>query len=247
MTLSEALLARVAEQIGRDGPDAPVRWTAKDCILYALSVGARPPEDLAFVYERYGPIVLPTMVARFAVAPLRELVADFAKAGYQTLMFATEVTVAGPLDPAGFAVCSSAVTGWRNRGKHLIVTLATTGSAGQQAPSFQVRHELWVRDAAIDGADEYPASAAGSSPPAPAESDVRSWSSDIRPEQYALFRLQEDFEGPRPPDIHIDPEYAHAAGLDRPTLIGECLLGFGYRAVLASYGAPTGSVFIRIR
>src|SRR3546814_587423 len=35
-------------------------WNEKDVMLYALGVGARPPEDLDFLYEGLGPVVLPT-------------------------------------------------------------------------------------------------------------------------------------------------------------------------------------------
>ena len=40
-------------------------WTAKDVMLYALGVGAKPEHDLDYVYEGKGPRVLPT----YAVIP----------------------------------------------------------------------------------------------------------------------------------------------------------------------------------
>ena len=42
-----------------------VSWRAKDTMLYALGVGAKPAEELDFLYEGRGPLVLPT----FAVIP----------------------------------------------------------------------------------------------------------------------------------------------------------------------------------
>ena len=35
-------------------------WTAKDVMLYALGVGAKPEDELEYVFEGKGPKVLPT-------------------------------------------------------------------------------------------------------------------------------------------------------------------------------------------
>src|SRR3546814_19877130 len=49
-----------SDLVGLELPPVAASWNDKDVMLYALGVGARPPEDLDYLYERRGPVVLPT-------------------------------------------------------------------------------------------------------------------------------------------------------------------------------------------
>ena len=51
--------------VGFTTDPTPVSWDDKDVLLYACGVGARPQEELDFLYEGRGPRVLPT----YAVVP----------------------------------------------------------------------------------------------------------------------------------------------------------------------------------
>nr|NIR25876.1 3-alpha,7-alpha,12-alpha-trihydroxy-5-beta-cholest-24-enoyl-CoA hydratase [Gammaproteobacteria bacterium] len=54
-----------ADLVGLATDPVDVSWSEKDVMLYALAVGAKPDQELDFVYEARGPKVLPT----FAVIP----------------------------------------------------------------------------------------------------------------------------------------------------------------------------------
>ena len=49
-----------SDLVGTKGDPVPYSWDSKDAMLYALGVGARPYEDLNFLFEGKGPKVLPT-------------------------------------------------------------------------------------------------------------------------------------------------------------------------------------------
>jgi acyl dehydratase len=241
--VSALLRRRLNERLAESARAKTLRWEPADCILYALSVGARPPAELDLVYERYGPVVLPTMATRFANAPLEEVVRELARDYPSTLMFASTVTCWRPLPSSGTVDITASVTRCLNRGRHLVVSLSVTGWAESTAPLSEVQYEIWVRAAAAAGNAEYEDSEPEVSPSA----GDREWRAQIRPEQNALFRLQEDLGPSRPPDIHIDPEYAQQAGLERPSLFGECLTGFVGRAVRDTYDLPPGPLSLRTR
>ena len=46
--------------VGTALAETTFRWTETDVILYALGVGARPPDELQLLDEHCGPAVLPT-------------------------------------------------------------------------------------------------------------------------------------------------------------------------------------------
>ena len=66
-------------------------WTLKDTLLYALAVGARPSRELPFVYERYGPKVLPTFATRLAKEALEDFGTHLMRAGLTTVLYSTSV------------------------------------------------------------------------------------------------------------------------------------------------------------
>lgn len=50
-----------ADLVGVELEPTTVSWTPADALLYAVGVGARPPDELDFLYEKQGPMVLPTV------------------------------------------------------------------------------------------------------------------------------------------------------------------------------------------
>ena len=53
------------ELVGTKFEPVQISWTQKDTMLYALGVGSKPADELDFIYEGKGPLVLPT----YAVIP----------------------------------------------------------------------------------------------------------------------------------------------------------------------------------
>ena len=52
--------------VGKEFDPMPVSWDSNATQLYAVATGAKPPEELDFLYEGRGPKVLPT----FGVVPV---------------------------------------------------------------------------------------------------------------------------------------------------------------------------------
>lgn len=65
-----------ASLVGTEFEPSTFNWARRDCVIYALGVGARPEDDLDFVYEGQGPVVLPTYAVIPGMAVLRGRFAD---------------------------------------------------------------------------------------------------------------------------------------------------------------------------
>jgi hypothetical protein len=204
-------------------------WGLKDVLLYAIAVGARPPDELPYVYEKLGPRVLPTFGTRLAGAALQEFGTILMDAQFATVLYSTQLTSHRALPPE----CSAATTtarfvGHRNAGRHLLVDLevSTSDTAG---PLTTVLHTIWIRGEAVPG--EPDSTQKQDSAP---EGEQPVIVDQVRPEQYVIWRLQErlSLSDPYPDELHIDPEFTEANGIGRPFITGECTLGFACRAAL---------------
>lgn len=197
-------------------------WSDRDVILYALSVGARLPGDLAYLYERDGPVVaatFPLAGTALAFAPMVDALGIDLKA----LLHASQsVELRRAPTPAGRATVTRRVTGVWDKGSAAIVDVedAIEDDAG---PLAVARSSWWVAGAGGFGGER------GTRParePLPSGAGGSAFPPDLRatiatsPEQAALHRLV----GDRNP-VHIDPELARAAGQSRPFLHGLCTLG----------------------
>src|SRR4051794_35346607 len=212
---------------------APVTttWTRDLVILYHLGLGAGdPPTDqreLRYVYE---PVlhVLPTFssllasdaMRKAAVAPGLDYAATSMVQGSQ------EVEVLAPVPPEGEAVSTARVEAVFDKGNAALVVLAAETALADGALLARNRLTLFIRGAGGFGGDGGPTSAgqavSTSSGGAMTEIVVQTL-----PQQAAMFRLA----GDRTP-LHIDPAFARAAGLVRPTLPGLCTWGMVCKAVV---------------
>jgi hypothetical protein len=211
-------------------------WTLKDTLLYALAVGARPSRELPFVYERYGPKVLPTFATRLAKEALEDFGTHLMRAGLTTVLYSTSVESTEGLRPeCGDATTAARVGDLRNAGRHLLVDLIAATTIESRSVASIV-HTIWVRDAAIDGLPSIDAASGAS-----AQAESFRFEDEVRDEQYALWRLQENLSLDRqfPDELHIDPEYTQQHGFGAPFITGECTLGFAGRAILRWAGENT--------
>ena len=211
-------------------------WTLKDTLLYALAVGARPSRELPFVYERYGPKILSTFATRLAKVALEDFGTYLMRAGFTTVLYSTSVESYESLTPeCGEATTAAKVGALRNAGRHLLVELLAATTIDDRSVASIV-HTIWVRDSAIEGLPSNEASAI-----APDRAEIFRFEDEVRDEQYALWRLQENLslDRPFPDELHIDPEYTEQHGFGPPFITGECTLGFAGRAVLRWAGEDT--------
>jgi acyl dehydratase len=205
-------------------------WNSKDCLLYALGVGAGvlDPTDfeLEFTTENSQDVtqrVLPTFpVVVAGGAGVFGRIGSFNPAllvhGEQSVELHAPVPVAGTVESV------TTITGIYDKGSGAVVATSTvaadkaTGKAlWTTTSSGFIRGEGgWGGERGPSGVVSFPER----------EPDYRV-SYPTRPDQALLYRLS----GDRNP-LHSDPKFAAMGGFDRPILHGLCTFGFTGRALL---------------
>lgn len=210
--------------IGTRLPAITYSWGPDQTILYALGVGARPPEDLAYLDETRGPSVVPTfaLIANWwAVRDVRSVL----DTGPAPMVHASQsLELLRPVQAAGEVQVEAVVAAVWDKGRSSIVELATTGSDAD-GPLFRTRSATMVLGVGGWGGERGPS---GGSTEEDGEPDA-SFDDRVQPEQAAIYRLS----GDRNP-LHINPDSARRAGFDDVFLHGLCTLGFAARALVAT-------------
>lgn len=217
LPLNNNLLGHVFESV-------PVSWDHKDAILYALGVGAKPADELEFVFEGRGPKVLPT----FAVIPGGRGMLT----AMQNIDLRLEMLLHGeqafrlkrPIPPrAKGKVFGKIVEVW-DKGKAAIIGIESTleDADGVLLTTYA---SLFVRGAGGFGGERGPSTEGKNAVPERAPDHVISQTPLL--EQGAIYRLSGDWN-----PIHIDPEFAKLGGFDAPFMHGLCTYGFVGRAAL---------------
>ena len=215
-----------ADLVGTTFEPVVTSWDTKDVQLYALGVGARPPDDLDFLFEGRGPKVLPT----FGVIPGMTAMAGLigvVEIDPVTLLHGEQaITCHREIPPSATARTTGRIAEVWDKGKAAVVTVeGTTEDDG--GPLFTTRATLFLRGAGGFGGERGPSTADRNLPPERDPDHVVEH--ETRAEQAAVYRLS----GDRNP-LHIDPEFARMAGFEEPFLHGLCTYGFVGRAVLGS-------------
>lgn len=217
MGLSDAL-------IGTKLPAVSYSWGPDETILYALGVGARPPEELRYLDEARGPRVIPTfaLIANWwAVKDLR----SYLDSGSAPMVHASQcLKMLRPIPPAGEVMVNAQVAAVWDKGRHSLVEVDATG-VDADGPLFRTRSATMVLGTGGWGGERGPSG----DPPTVDTEPVHRVDDYVRPEQAAIYRLS----GDRNP-LHIDPDAARGAGFDDVFLHGLCTLGFAARALIAT-------------
>lgn len=207
-------------------------WTSKDCLLYALGVGAGsadPLDELALTTENTEGVtqqVLPTMAVVLrprSSSPLPIGTFDPAKLVHaeQRVTWHRLIPVAGELES------TTEVVGVHDKGNGALVITQTEarlvddGVAGEAL--FTSVSSAYIRDEGGWGGDRGP-SGTVAFPERPPDHEL---DEPTRPDQALLYRLS----GDRNP-LHSDPSFAARGGFDRPILHGLCTYGVAGRALL---------------
>jgi acyl dehydratase len=212
--------------IGTRLPGATHEWSVDDTILYALSVGARPPAELSLLDEARGPAVLPTfaLIANWwAMKDLREAL----DAGPVAMVHASQsLEMLRPMPASGKVRVDAQIDAVWDKGKNSIVEVVGTGTDAD-GPLFRSRSATMVLGVGGWGGERGPSATA-------AEEEARpdaAHDDHVRPDQAALYRLLGDRNR-----LHIDPAAAREAGFGDVFLHGLCTLGFAARALIATTG-----------
>jgi acyl dehydratase len=206
-------------------------WTSKDCLLYALGVGAGMDDptgfELEFTTENSEGIdqrVLPTMAVVLQAGGM-DLQAvgkiNLAKMlhGDQAITLHREIPVDGRLRT------TTKIVGIYDKGSAaVIVSEGETVLADSGEPLFTTRASLFARGEGGFGGDRGPS---GPRNVAPERAPDESVTYQTRTDQALHYRLN----GDRNP-LHSDPRFAAKGGFPKPILHGLCTYGFTGRGLL---------------
>ncbi|MCZ6771258.1 MAG: MaoC/PaaZ C-terminal domain-containing protein [Proteobacteria bacterium] len=214
-----------ADMVGTKLEPLDFSWRDKDTMLYALGVGAKPDGELPFLYEGgNGPQVLPT----YAVIPaMRTLgsVRHVVKLNVQRLLHGEQAfELLRPLPPKATVKLHSEVSEVWDKGKAGVIGVAGLAEDAD-GPLFKFHSTLFYLGGGGFGGDPGPSTKGKNAPPERAPDKVIEYVT--QPEQGAIYRLSGDRVA-----LHIDPEFAKAAGYDKPFMHGLCTYGFVGRAAL---------------
>jgi acyl dehydratase len=216
------------DAVGSKGEPVEVSWTSKDCLLYAVGIGAGTHE-LAFTTENTNDVeqqVFPTfpVVIGWGKGTAMGKIGSFNPAllvhGQQS------VTLHRPIPVEGSATLQSEVTGMYDKGKAAVVVTTTTATLDDE-PLYANTASVFIRGEGGWGGDRGPS---GSRNDPPEREPDRRVTYETSPNQALLYRLS----GDRNP-LHSDPAFAAMGGFDRPILHGLCTYGFTGRALLHTF------------
>ena len=213
------------DAVGSKGEPVEVSWTSKDCLLYAVGIGAGTHE-LAFTTENTNGVeqqVFPTfpVVIGWGKGSAMGSIGTFNPAllvhGQQS------VTLHRPIPVEGTATLQSEITAMYDKEKAAVV-LTTTSAVIDGEPLYTNTASVFIRGEGGWGGDRGPS---GPRNVPPEREPDRRVTYETSPNQALTYRLS----GDRNP-LHSDPAFAAMGGFDRPILHGLCTYGFTGRALL---------------
>lgn len=218
------------EAVGRSVGPVEESWSTKDCLLYALGVGAGSTDptaelDLTTECSEGAPMqVLPTYAVVVA-ARLRQIYGQLGELDFTRIVHGSqEIRFGATLPSEGSVLLTTEVAGLHDKGRDALIELATTGvdpASGREA--FRSVSTLFVKGAGGWGGERGP-----DGPEAvPEREPDLVVSMTTRRDQALLYRLSGDLN-----PLHADPEFARRAGFEAPILHGLCTYGFTGRALL---------------
>ena len=215
--------------VGSEGAPVTASWTSKDCLLYALGVGAGNPDpldELAFTTENSIGVTqraLPTfpIVIGALDASLMGKLGDFNRA--MLVHAEQEIELHQPVPVEGTATGHSRITAIYDKGSGAVGIMEGTSVDPNGKPLWTTRTSVFIRGEGGFGGDRGPSG--GSTTPTTEPNRVVSYTT--RPDQALLYRLS----GDRNP-LHADPTFAARGGFPKPILHGLCTYGVTGRALL---------------
>lgn len=209
--------------IGMKNDPVEVKYTKKDVILYALSIGVTEKE-LSLVYEHAaeGLQVLPTysvILSGHAFPYVGDVDWPLFLHGQQS------IRLHQPLPPEGTVVQVGEVKNIYDKGKGAVYDISVTGHTPEGDLLYEAGYLNFYLGAGGFGGDPGPKTER-LDPPEGKEPDF-SVQETIPHNQAALYRLNGDLN-----PLHIDAEAANRAGFDHPILHGLCTYGYASRGVI---------------
>lgn len=215
-----------SDLVGTKFEPVKIAWTQKDTMLYALGVGSKPADELDFVYEGKGPLVLPT----YAVIPGMRAMGNLRQAVklklHRLLHGEQGFELLRPLPANAEITLHSEISEVWDKGKAGVIAV-TALAEDKDGPLFKSHSSLFYIGGGGFGGEPGPSTKDRNAPPDRAPDITIEY--PTLPEQGAIYRLSGDLV-----PLHIDPEFAGAAGYDKPFMHGLCTYGFVGRAALSA-------------
>jgi acyl dehydratase len=210
------------------GPPSERSWNSKDCLLYAVGVGAGSIDptgfELAFTTENSKGVeqrVLPTfaVIVGIGMGDVGTFNLAMLVHGEQAIELHREIPTEGKI------LTTARVVGVYDKGSAaVVVNESESVDAETGEPMFTTRNSMFIRGEGGWGGDRGPSGPRNVAPERDPDAVV---TYPTRPDQALTYRLS----GDRNP-LHSDPEFAKLGGFDRPILHGLCTYGFTGRALL---------------
>ncbi len=213
------------KSVGAKGSPVKRSWTSKDCLLYAVGVGAGTGE-LAFTTENTKDTdqrVLPTFAVIIGTGG-----APIGKAGKfnPAMMVHGEqgIELFDEIPPDGEIEITGCLAGVWDKGKGAVVEVECEGiNTATGKPLLKTFMSMFIRGEGGFGGERGPSVKFE----VPAREPDHQVVYTTREDQALTYRLS----GDRNP-LHSDPSFAKMGGFDRPILHGLCTYGFTGRALL---------------
>jgi acyl dehydratase len=217
------------EAVGHVSEPRTASWDSKDCLLYALGVGAGVTDptgfELEFTTENSQDIeqrVLPTFPVVVPGGAMFAEVGTFNPAmlvhGEQSVELHDSLPVEGTVESV------TTITGIYDKGSGAVIATSTLAREKQSGrPLWTTTSSAFIRGEGGWGGDRGPSGAT----PMPERDADHTVTYPTRTDQALLYRLSGDHN-----PLHSDPKFAAMGGFDRPILHGLCTFGFTGRALL---------------
>lgn len=212
--------------VGKSFGPYPFSYCDKDVILYALGVGATH-EELQYLYEgSQGFCAVPSFAVIPATQALFEAVAVLEADLTRLLHGEQAIRWFAPIPTSGTVQTRFQVTGVYDKGKGALAVIRAVSADETGRDLFENIISLFIRGEGGFGGDPGP-KPQKYEPPEDRKPDFIAEQSTQKT-QALLYRLS----GDRNP-LHASPDFAKAAGFERPILHGLCTLGFATRHFVA--------------
>jgi acyl dehydratase len=219
------------DAVGATGGPTERSWNSKDCLIYAVGVGAGSldpvNQELEFTTENSKDVeqkVLPTfaVIAGMGGGAMRHA----GEINFTMLVHGEQgIELHRPIPVEGTVSITDKITGIYDKGKGAVIaTEAVAVDKATGEPLFTNRSSVFIRGAGGFGGDRGPSGARNAPPERAPDHEV---TYQTRDDQALTYRLS----GDRNP-LHSDPAFAEAAGFPKPILHGLCTYGFTGRALL---------------
>jgi acyl dehydratase len=227
-------------------PQKTVAYSARDTILYALSVGAGEDPldevDLRFVYEPRLK-ALPTLACVLA-SPGFWMQDPVLKMDCVRLLHGEQsVEMRKPLPAEGVVKANFRIVGVKDGGPEKGATVYLDRELSDEAGELLCTARTTYVFRGDGGCGDFGETQPNAAPLPDREPDRRLEIATL-PRQALIYKLNGD-----PNPLHVDPAVARKAGFDRPILHGLCTMGLACRGLVRSYcdGDPDRLVDMFVR